>query len=60
MIDMSNHVPRNNIPFRVQCRSMRRKINLSWALGGRDVCLAIASGFIAGLLLGVGLLVMWR
>ena len=61
MIDMSNHVPRNNIPFKVQCRSMRRKVNLSWALAGRDVFVAIASGFVAGLLLGVGLLIMtWR
>ena len=61
MTDWANFQPKNHIPFKVQCRSMRRKVNLSWALSGRDVFVAIASGFVAGLLLGVGLLVaVWR
>ena len=61
MIDWANYQPKNHIPFKIHCRSIRRKINLSWALAGRDVFVAIASGFVVGLLLGVALLVMtWR
>ena len=57
MTDYAENKIMNRFTLRQRVRMIGRKINLSWALGGRDALILIGCGVLAGMLIGFGLLV---
>jgi len=52
---------RNHLAINPYIRGFHRKLNLSWALVGRDVLILVACGILAGMLIGLGLIaIAWR
>jgi hypothetical protein len=49
---------RNYFTVRQHIRRFKRKLNLSWALHGRDVAILFIGGVLAGLFLGVAILTL--